>query len=306
MNNTTPNARFSELTQQAMNQRQKNIEALRNTASLPAMTSSEYSAQMILLEQQNKKRLLMARQEQARMFDPDQQVQGQFPPAVSQTPQSATQSQFSPVVRQSTPMAASAVSMQQTPQMQNMSPGNPFQRIAMQKATMHIQQQGVPQGQNPTIYQQHLAQLYSSQIQQAQQQQAGQQPGQQPQNITAMSPQGSQSGISNQQGAGLAIMSVWQLRQQYQQRKAQLLQAFGQNIPQRHVQQMHRLELHIKTREQQAGQKPGQQPQNITAMSPQGSQSGISNQQGAGFFNMTPNQTNETAPKKRSTKGKKV
>jgi hypothetical protein len=265
------------------------------------------------------------------MSGPHQQVQGHFPPAVSQTPQSATQSQFSPVVRQWTPMAASAVSMQQTPQpqnmstnqmqalqhqhmqqrlrmqqMQNMSPGNSFQQLAMQKAAMHIQQQGVPQGQNPTIYQQHLARLYFSQMQQAQQQKAGQQPSQQLQNTTAMSPQGSQSSMSNQQGAGLANLSVQQLRQHYQQRKAQLLQTFGQNVPQHHVQQMHQLELHIKTREQQTGQKPGQQPQNMTAMSPQGSQSGMSNQQGAGLVNVTPNQTNETAPRKKDTKGKKV
>jgi hypothetical protein len=180
-----------------------------------------------------------------------------------------------------------------------------MQKAAMQKAAMHIEQQGIPQGRNPTIYQQYLAQRYFDQMQQAQQEQAGQQPRQQPQNVTAMSPQSSQSGMSNQQGAGLANMSVQQLRQQYQQRKAQLLQTFGQNVPQQHVQQMHQLELHIKTREQQAGQKPGQQPQNITAMSPQGSQSGMSNEQSAGLLD-TIFSHRKTAPKKKSTKSKKV
>jgi hypothetical protein len=181
-----------------------------------------------------------------------------------------------------------------------------MQGIAMKKATMHIEQQGIPQGQNPTIYQQHLERRYFSQMQQAQQEQAGQQPGQQPQNFIATSPQDSQSSISNQQSAGLSNMSVQQLRQQYQQRKAQLLQTFGQNVPQQHVQKMHQLELLIKKREQQAGQQPGQQPQNITATLPQGSQRGTSNQQDADFVNMTPNQMSETAPKKKGTKSKKV
>jgi transcription factor SPT20 len=181
---------------------------------------------------------------------PSLQVQGATPIMMQQTPQP----QNMPTDQM---QALQHQHMQQRlrmQQMQNMSPGNSLQQLALQKAAMHIQQQGVPQGQNPTLYQQQLARRYFSQMQQAQQQQAGQQPGQQPQNITAMSPQGSQSGMANQQGAGLANMSVQQLRQQYQQRKAQLLQTFGQNVPQQHVQQMHQLELHIKTREQQAAQ----------------------------------------------------
>lgn len=43
----------------------------------------DYQMQLMLLEQQNKKRLLMARQEQDNMSGPHQQGQGQFPPAMS-------------------------------------------------------------------------------------------------------------------------------------------------------------------------------------------------------------------------------
>ena len=43
----------------------------------------DYQMQLMLLEQQNKKRLLMARQEQDNISGPHQQGQGQFPPAMS-------------------------------------------------------------------------------------------------------------------------------------------------------------------------------------------------------------------------------
>lgn len=43
----------------------------------------DYQMQLMLLEQQNKKRLLMARQEQDNMSGPHQQGQGQFPPVMS-------------------------------------------------------------------------------------------------------------------------------------------------------------------------------------------------------------------------------
>jgi hypothetical protein len=89
-------ARAIEHAHQSAIEQQKNIEeyaqslaqeyrvSLSNAASLHAMTSGEPTVtQRILLEQLNKKRLLIARQEQDSMSGPHQQGQGQFPPAVS-------------------------------------------------------------------------------------------------------------------------------------------------------------------------------------------------------------------------------
>ncbi|OSS53096.1 hypothetical protein B5807_02182 [Epicoccum nigrum] len=113
MGNNMPNAQFNEFGQPANNAPQQKLEAMTQGSpmnqgldgqeimfagnqSRPGMPPQQpgqpqqgshalqdYQMQLMLLEQQNKKRLLMARQEQDNISGPHQQGQGQFPPAMS-------------------------------------------------------------------------------------------------------------------------------------------------------------------------------------------------------------------------------
>lgn len=229
---------------------------------------------------------------------PSIQMQGQTP-MINLTPQPGQNMTPEQMQQFQNQQQMQRMRMQQMQQQQGMSPGNQqLQQVAIQKATMHIQSQGVPQGQNAQNYRQQLAQQYFRQLQQQQQQQQQQhqqqqqqqqqhqqqqqqqhqqqqqqqqqhqqqqqQQGQQQQQqaMQNMSPQGGipQGGMPPQQGTNMANMSIQQMRQQYNQRKAHLLQTYGgQNVPQQYIQQMQQLELAIKTRETQAQQHQMQQ-----------------------------------------------
>lgn len=166
---------------------------------------------------------------------------------------------------------------QQNQQMNGMSPGGQnLQQMALQKAQLHVQAQGIPNGQNPQIFQQQLAQRYFQQLKQAQAAQAQQQ--QQNHGMGQMSPQGPQTGMPQQQaGNNMANMNVAQLRAHYQQRKQQLLQTFGQQVPQQHVQQMQQLEQLIRSKEQAQMQAQQQMGQNQMPMN-----QGMQGQMGGG------------------------
>lgn len=113
MGNNMPSAQFNEFGQPANNAPQQKLEAMTQGSPMnqgldgqeimfasnqprPGMPPQQpgqpqqgshalqdYQMQLMLLEQQNKKRLLMARQEQDNISGPHQQGQGQFPPAMS-------------------------------------------------------------------------------------------------------------------------------------------------------------------------------------------------------------------------------
>jgi transcription factor SPT20 len=197
---------------------------------------------------------------------PSMAMQGQTPmmihtpqPGQSMTPEAMQQMQNQQRMQQ--------IRMQQM-QAQGGSPGNhQLQQVALQRAALHVQQQGVPQGQDLNAYKQQLAQQYFRQMSQGQQQQLQQlqQQQQQQQAMQNMSPQGGmpQGGIPQAQGMNLANMTIQQMRQQYQQRKQNLIQTYGgQNIPQQFLQQMNQLEMAIKAREQQAQQQAQMQRMN--------------------------------------------
>ncbi|CAO2652564.1 Nn.00g008470.m01.CDS01 [Neocucurbitaria sp. VM-36] len=187
---------------------------------------------------------------------PSMAMQGQTPMMI-QTPQPGHNMTAEAMQQLQNQQRMQQIRMQQM--QQGMSPGNQqLQQLAIQKATMHIQQQGVPQGQNAQAYRQQLAQQYLRQLTQQQGQQH-QQPQQAMQN---MSPQGGipQGGMPQQQGMNMTNMTIQQMRQHYNQRKANLLQTYGgQNVPAQYIQQMQQLEVAIKTREQQAQQHQMQQ-----------------------------------------------
>ncbi|KAJ4288396.1 hypothetical protein N0V90_011631 [Kalmusia sp. IMI 367209] len=142
----------------------------------------------------------------------------------------------------------------------NMSPGNQqqIQQMAIQRANMQIQAHGIPQGQNPQQYRQMLAQrFYQQAIQQQQQQQQQQQNQQQMANL---SPQGMpHTGTPNAGGMQIANMNLQQLRQHYMARKQQLINTFGNNVPQQHMVSMRQLEAAINSREAQQQQQAQQQ-----------------------------------------------
>ncbi|KAH7080871.1 Spt20 family-domain-containing protein [Paraphoma chrysanthemicola] len=155
----------------------------------------------------------------------------------------------------------------------NASPGvNQLQQLAIQKATQYMQQHGIPQGQNPQHYQQTLARRFFSQLQQSQL--AAQQTQQQ--QSMQMSPQPSQQGMNPNN------MNLAQLRQHHQARKMQLLQQYGQQIPQQEMMRLTQLERVIQSRQQAEQQSqmqlmnPGMQNQMQTQM--QAQMNGLPNQ----------------------------
>ncbi|KAJ4373253.1 hypothetical protein N0V83_003547 [Neocucurbitaria cava] len=209
---------------------------------------------------------------------PSMAMQGQTPMMV-QTPQPGQNMTPEAMQQLQTQQRMQQLRMQQQMQ-QSMSPGNgQLQQLAIQKATMHIQQQGVPQGQNAQAYRQQLAQQYLRQLTQQ-----GQQQHQQAQQaMQNMSPQGGiPQGGMQPQGMNMANMTIQQMRQHYNQRKANLLQTYGgQNVPAQYIQQMQQLELAIKTREQQAQQAQQQQmlQQQMNAGQMPGQMNGMQNGQ---------------------------
>jgi transcription factor SPT20 len=212
---------------------------------------------------------------------PSLQVQGATP-ILMQTPQSQnmTPEQMQALQQQQNQQRMQQIrlqQLQQSQQMNGMSPGGQnLQQMALQKAQMHVQAQGIPNGQNPHVFQQQLAQRYFQQLKQAQAAQAQQQNTQHAMN--QMSPQGPQNGVPNQQAPNnMANMSVAQLRAHYQQRKQHLLQTFGQQVPQQHVQQMQQLEQLIRSKEQAQMQAQQQMGQNQMPMN-----QGMQGQMGGG------------------------
>jgi transcription factor SPT20 len=156
-------------------------------------------------------------------------------------------------------------------QQANISPSNhqQFQQAAFQRANMQIQANGVPQGQNPQQYRQMLASRFYQQLQQQQQQRMA----------ANISPQGMpQTGTPSAGATQLANMNLQQLRQQYITRKQQLLQTFGQNVPQQHVVQMNQMEAAIRQREAQQQQQQHAAQQQALAQAGQMNMQGIPNQ----------------------------
>ncbi|OSS48964.1 hypothetical protein B5807_06842 [Epicoccum nigrum] len=197
---------------------------------------------------------------------PSLQVQGATPIMMTPQTQNMTPETMQALQAQQNQQRMQQILRQQqlqNQQMNSMSPGGQsLQQMAMRKAQMHIQAQGIPNGQNPQLYQQSLAQNY---FQQFKQQQAVQQQNQQ-HATNQMSPQGPQNPMPNQQGGNnMANMSIPALRNQYTQRRQQLLATFGQQIPQQHVQQMSQLENLIRSKEQAQiqAQQMGQNQMNI-------------------------------------------
>lgn len=194
---------------------------------------------------------------------PSLQVQGATPIMMTPQTQNMTPETMQALQAQQNQQRMQQIRLQQlqNQQLNGMSPGGQgLQQMAMQKAQMHIQAQGIPNGQNAQLYQQRLAQGYLQQFKQQQAQQQSQQHNQ-------MSPQGPQNPMPNQQGGNnMANMSLAALRNQYTQRRQQLLANFGQQIPQQHVQQMSQLENLIRNKEQaqiQAQQQMGQNQMNM-------------------------------------------
>jgi hypothetical protein len=306
---------------------------------------------MLLAHQQNKKRLLMARQEQDSMSGLHQQGQGQFPPAVSPfgtrpglSPNPAdTKGRKSKLGHQGlpgSPMPDSVLQQQRGSSAPNMNFPDPI--LAPPGGLPFIQR--FPSNVKPPPISHPISNFY------------GQQPT--PQQVEALRndlKNGQRRGVPPKPGMPQQIIQDQMLahpgpsrgqklleqnhappmqaqmeaeaqkrrdieanRQQAeaQKRQQQLLKqqaAHQQQMRQmQRVRQMQqaRLEQQVRqmqqARREQAGQQPGQQLQNTTAMLPQGSQSSMGNQQGAGLANMTPNQTSETAPRKKGTKSKKV
>ncbi|KAJ4360145.1 uncharacterized protein N0V89_000705 [Didymosphaeria variabile] len=156
-------------------------------------------------------------------------------------------------------------------QQANMSPSNQqqIQQAAIQRANMQIQANGVPQGQNPQHYRQMLASRFYQQLQQQQQQRMA----------ANMSPQGMpQAGTPNAGATQLANMNLQQLRQQYMSRKQQLIQTFGQNVPQQHLAQMNQMEAAIRQREAQQQQQQQAAQQQAMAQAGQMNMQGLPNQ----------------------------
>lgn len=186
---------------------------------------------------------------------PNNAVQGGTPMSMMQTQsnQGMTPEQMQFMQQQNMQNHLRAPGMQQQ---QGLSPGNPqqLQQLALQRANMQIQTHGIPQGQNAQQYRSMLAQRLYQQLQQQHNQQQQQQ-----QMSQSMSPGISQAGTPNGGASQIANMSLQQLRQHYTLRKQNLIQTFGQNIPQQQLMIVRQMEAMITQKEQHMRQQAMQQ-----------------------------------------------
>lgn len=178
-------------------------------------------------------------------------------PIMMQTPQPG-QSMTPDMQQQMQQRMLQQQQQQQQMRQQGVSPGNnQIQQLALQKAQQYINQQGVPNGQNAQQYLQVVARRFLQQLTQQQQLQQQQQ-----QAMHNMSPQGmQQAAMPNPQATN--NMTLAQLRQTHQQRRMQLMQQYGQNVPQQELMRLRQLEQAIQLRVQQ---EQGQMQQMNPAM----------------------------------------
>lgn len=172
---------------------------------------------------------------------PSMNMQGGTP-MMMQTPQPGQN--MTPEMQQQQQMQQRMLQQQQQMRAQGVSPGNnQIQQIALQKANQYIQQNGVPPGNNPQQYLNGVARRFLQQLQQQQLQQ----------NQAAMqnmSPQGMQQNVMPAQQP-MQNMTAAQLRQMFQGRRQQLMQQYGNNIPQQEVMRLKQLENAYNSKNQQ-------------------------------------------------------